>query len=393
MKVSSDTGVKLVRPVSASGPQNSHLVNYALKGLRRCWLSQHGRWSHIYHLDGRASPNESLPHSDVFYTLNVLLGMSRVAELPDSVNLSEIFHRNVLQLTTLPVPKYAFGMALWAAAELELEIPEPVARDLRALLANQARWETFRAQDLGMLLIGAVAQDRAGAKEWARFAGPLYRFLKERFHGESGLFFNAPSGLRRRFASFAAQTYLSIACYQYGEYSGDVSAVAIATTCVRKLIALQGPQGEWPWFFDAASGRVLDFYEVYSVHQYGMAPALLEWAERYDVPGARDAIIKGFKWVLGENQLGYPMLVPGLNLTVRSQIRKNELMTKAPRMLRAIKNACLGRASGLIDNSGVGLRLECRSYELGWVLWSFGRRCDLPQLTENAAFANPPLQV
>ena len=28
----------------------------------------------------------------------------------------------------LPVPKYAFGMALWAAAELEFEIPERGAR-------------------------------------------------------------------------------------------------------------------------------------------------------------------------------------------------------------------------------------------------------------------------
>jgi hypothetical protein len=167
----------------------------------------------------------------------------------------------------------------------------------------------------------------------------------------------------------------------------------MATTCVRKLIALQGPQGEWPWFFDAATGRVLDFYEVYSVHQCGMAPALLEWAERYDVPGARDAIVKGFKWVLGQNQLGYPMLVPELSLTVRSQIRKNELRTKAPRMLRALKNAYLGRGVGLIDSSRIGLRLECRSYELGWILWSFGRRSDLPELTHNPAFANPRLQV
>ena len=59
-----------------------------------------------------------------------------------------------------------------------------------------------------------------------------------------------------------------------------------------------------------------DFYEVYSVHQYGMAPALLECAERHDVSAARDALIKGFKWVLGDNQLDSPMLVPELHLTI-----------------------------------------------------------------------------
>ena len=39
-------------------PLNSPLIEYALKGLERCWLPEHGRWSHIYHLDGRKGPNE-----------------------------------------------------------------------------------------------------------------------------------------------------------------------------------------------------------------------------------------------------------------------------------------------------------------------------------------------
>lgn len=387
MMISPNPNLKLVVPVRTDGPsQNSPLVNYALKGLERCWLPEHRRWSHIYHLDGRSPPNESVPHSDVFYTLNVLLGMSRIAEVPDGIDLSEVFQRNVMSLTTLPVRKYAFGMALWAAAELGLTIPEPVRRELRAILADESGWSSFRAQDIGILLTGIVAQARAGEREWMCFAAPLYRFLKERFHSESGLFFDAPFGLRRRFASFATETYLSIACYQYGEFVGDASALVIADTCVRNLMALQGPQGEWPWFFDALSGRVVDFYEVYSVHQYGMAPALLEWAERYGRSGARDALAKGFNWVLGHNQLDRTMLVPELNLTIRSQVRKHELKSRAPRMLRALKNAWLGNGEALIDRADVEVRLECRSYELGWILWSFGRRTDLRELSHNAAF-------
>lgn len=374
-------------PTAASKlSQNAPLVNFALNGLERCWLSQHRRWSHIYHLDGRPSPNESIPSSDVFYTLNVLLGMSRVAEVPNGIDIPEIFGRNALQLTQLPVRKYAFGMALWSAAELGLEIPDPVKCELRAILSDESRWKSFRAQDLGMLLTGVVAQARAGEREWWRYAKPLYRLLRERFHSESGLFFDAPFGLRRRFSSFATQTYLSIACYQYGEFSGDASALVMADICVRNLIALQGPQGEWPWFFDALSGRVIDFYEVYSVHQYGMAPALLEWAERFGQRQSRDALVKGFNWVFGHNQLRRAMLVPELNLTIRSQVRKGELTTKAPRVLRALKNVWLGKGERLIDAADVEVRLECRSYELGWILWSFGRRTDLPELTHNCAF-------
>jgi hypothetical protein len=368
-------------------PENSPLVNYALAGLRRCWLPEYGRWSHIYHLDRRDPPNESRPASDVFYTLNVLLGMSRLPNVPDDINVQQIFRSNVLQLASLPVAKYAFGMALWTAAELNLDIPEAAARALKPLLADSKNWWSFRAQDLGMLLTGIVAQGKAGSRDWHELAAPLFAFLRDRYHCESGLFCDAASGLRRRFGSFATQVYLAIACYAYGESTGDPSAIAMANACSRKLIQLQGPQGEWPWFLDAYACSVLDFYEVYSVHQSGMAPALLECAERHDVHEAREALIRGFEWVLGENQLGRSMLVPELQLTIRSQVRKGELFSKARRVRRALWNAYMRRSSGLVDPDEIELRLECRSYELGWILWSFGQRTDLKQLSHHQVFS------
>ena len=74
------------RDISLS--ENSPLVDYALKGLELCWLPEYGRWSHIYHLDNRDQPDKSVPESDVFYTLNVLLGLARVRRVPGSINLS-----------------------------------------------------------------------------------------------------------------------------------------------------------------------------------------------------------------------------------------------------------------------------------------------------------------
>jgi hypothetical protein len=369
---------------------NSPIVNYALGGLRQCRLPEYGRWSHIYHLDGRDRPNESRPASDVFYTINVLLGMSRLPEIPDDINVTQIFRQNVLQLARMSVAKYAFGMALWTAAELNLDIPEATARELKPLLAAPKNWWSFRAQDLGMLLTGIVAQAKAGRGDWHQLATPLFLFLRDRYHCESELFFDAAWGFRRRFTSFATQVYLAIACYYYGELTGDASAIAMANACSRKLIQLQGPQGEWPWFMDASECRVLDFYEVYSVHQYGMAPALLECAERHEVHEAREALIRGFRWVLGENQLGRPMLVPELQLSLRSQVRKSELSSKAKRVRRALWNAYTRRSSGLIDPDEVDVRRECRSYELGWILWSFGQRTDLRQLSHHQAFNGAP---
>lgn len=387
MTIGSIAGVAPSPPANNnSHARNSPLVEFALRGLDRCWLSSDGRWSHIYHLDGRTEPNESVPHSDVFYTLNVLLGMSRVVDVPAKWDLATIYRRNARLLTRLPVRDYALGTALWTAAELDLELDAEVAIKVRELLANRSAWNRFHAQDLGMLLIGVVAQARREPEPWRRLAAPLFEFVESHFRGASGLFMDTPTGFRRRFATFATQVYLSMACYHYGDYADDERAIDMASVCVRQLIALQGPRGEWPWFYDAQSGRVLDAYEIYSVHQYGMAPALLEWAERYDVAGARGALIYGFEWVFGHNQLSRCMLRRETGLSIRSQVRKGELDSKRPRALRAIGNMLLRRSSGLIDSSEVTLRLECRSYELGWLLWSFARRDDLRQVTDHPLF-------
>jgi hypothetical protein len=271
-----------------------------------------------------------------------------------------------------------------------LAIPDDVMHHIDQVVMDNDRWRSFRAQDLGMILVGVVAQAKHDRQRWRAIASQLFEFLLTRYHAPSGLFFDAAFGLRRRYASFATQTYLLLACYAYGELMGDDRAIEIANACTRKLIERQGPNGEWPWFFDAASGRVLDFYEVYSVHQYGMAPAFLGHAEQHGVFEARSAIVRGFNWVLGQNQLGKSMLVPDLHLSIRSQVRKGELRTKSWRVLRAVRNSMLGIEAALADPSEVALRLECRSYELGWILWSFGARSDIPELTHHEMFMNHP---
>jgi len=149
-----------------STPANSPLVDYALKGLDRCWLPEFGRWSHIYHLDSRNRPNESVPQSDVFYTLNVLLGMARVRRVPRNINLSETFQQNVRHLLTMPVSKYAFGVALWAGAELRLALPDDVLHHIDGMLSDKSQWRSFRAQDLGMIVVGMVAQARVDRRKW-----------------------------------------------------------------------------------------------------------------------------------------------------------------------------------------------------------------------------------
>jgi hypothetical protein len=189
--------------------------------------------------------------------------------------------------------------------------------------------------------------------------------------------------LRRLWASFASQTYLTLACYHYGEWAQDERALQLANRCARKLIGLQGPMGEWPWFYDVMNGRVLDYYEVYSVHQDGMAPAFLEHAEKHGVVEAHDALRKGALWIFGNNQLGLSMLVPHLGMIIRSHVRHGELNSRNKRAMRAIAATFFSNPASFIAPDQLILRRECRSYHLGWVLWAFSQRDDLPEITHH----------
>jgi hypothetical protein len=367
----------------------SPLINYVLRGLDSCWMPEHGRWSHIYHLDGRPRPNQSIPQSDVFYTLNVLLGFSRIRHFGQihQYDLKKIFDENVVLVPRLPSRKYAYGMALWSAAELGLEIPADTYACFRTTLDDREGWMKFKAQDLGMLLIGCVEQAKRGRPELGAIAHALFQHLDRYYSCRSGLFYDGAIGWRRRFSSFATQTYLTLACYVFGNWADDQRALTLAKICSAKLIACQGPQGEWPWFFYTPTGRVVDFYEVYSVHQDGMAPAWLEHAEQHGVAGAEDALVKGFMWIYGDNQLAKSMLWKKEGLICRSHIRKGELTSRKKRVVRALVNAFTGGGQTLISPRQLDLRLECRSYHLGWVLWAFGQRDDLSEIQYHPALS------
>jgi hypothetical protein len=178
-----------------------------------------------------------------------------------------------------------------------------------------------------------------------------------------------------------------LALYHFGEAFGRDWAVDLASEAAAQMIALQGPRGEWGWFYYVPQAQVVDFYEIYAVHQHGMAPAFLHHAVAHGVPGARDALVKGFQWLFGDNEMGISMLRSGERMFYRSQARAGELDSTRRRARRSIVNAALGRSDPVGSHRGLVLRKECRSYELGWILWSFGGRSDYAELTECREFA------
>jgi hypothetical protein len=373
-----------VYPLSAPAAP-SPLVTYLLRGLDSCWMPEHGRWSQNYHLDGRMRPNRSIPHCDVFHTLSTLLGLSRIRHFGQihQYDPKKIFDENVVLVPRLPSPKCAYGVALWASAQLGSDIPADTYDRIRRVMEDRAGWMKFSAQDLAMALIGCVEQARRGRTELAATARALFHHL-DRYHScRSDLFHDRPAGWRRRFSSFASQCYLTLACYIYGEWARDQRALNLAKRCSARLISLQGPQGEWPWALYTPSGRILDYYEIHTVHQAGLAPAILDLAEQHGVAGADEALIRGFQWIYGENQLRKSMLSKKQGLIVRSQMRLCD--SRRDKVMRAGVNLLTGGGRKLAHPAGVELRMECCSSHLGWILWAFGQRDDLPEIQHHPA--------
>lgn len=367
----------------------SHLVEFAKKGLRNCYLEDQCCWSYIYHLDGRANPNESRPEYDVHYSLNVIMGLASLGKeaWKYEYDLPALLHKNARRLIKEPALTYAYGGALWASAILGTPLEKDIAEGLAALIKDRKRWRTFSAQDAGMILTGMSEQHRVGCPDYDDTAADLFSFLKDNYLAPSQLFYDSPQGFRRNFSSFATQTYLTSACYHFGYAFGSQDALKIADAATRKIISLQGPRGEWPWFYYTPKACVVDNYEVYSVHQAGMAALFLEFAEKRGTEGAHEALLKGFHWIFGSNQLGTNMVKPELGMTCRSIIRKGELSDRKKRMLRSVVNALLGRTSAYADPKQLTLRRECRSYELGWLIYGFGHREDLPDILYHPEFA------
>jgi len=76
-----------------------------------------------------------------------------------------------------------------------------------------------------------------------------------------------------------------LALYQFGSAFDADWAIGLANQTAQRVIALQGPRGEWGWFYYVPRGSIVDFYKVYSVHQHGRAPAFPASCGRTRGPG------------------------------------------------------------------------------------------------------------
>ena len=351
------------------------LIELAVRGLERMFDRERCLFVHSLRRSRGELRAEGLSPR---YTLMTLLGL-RCLEQEGGRSPVEIAPalRRLVEDVSWITGAGDLGLLLWAVARIAptrfAEVAERV--DAAGALVRYKDARQGHTMELAWYLTGlsyglqgdAGISGRAG-NAFSEKAAEAFRFLIAN-QGTRGIFGHLAAGksvagrLRGRIGSFADQVYPIYALVQFSKAVGQSEALARALDCARTICEHQGPNGEWWWHYDSATGKVAETYPVYSVHQDGMAPmALLALA---DAAGEDFAgpVGRGLEWIGGRNDLAFDM-----RSEADGVIWRNFYLPRTERLLQQL----LG-AGGEVDRGSIGklrVNFECRPYELGWALYA-----------------------
>jgi hypothetical protein len=309
------------------------------------------------------------------YTLMTLLGLHRFESSGGKSRIAtQPVLDDLLRDTSWIASAGDLGLLLWTCAELAPECVQQVYRDAKAAEAL-TRFPDGRqgcTMEVAWYLTGLANCCRIGHSELPGLNEQIVaaREILESNSGQSGVYGHSaksksPAGqLRRKIGSFADQVYPTIAFSHLSRALHDAEAREMALRTARTMCQLQASQGEWCWHYNSMTGRVVNRYPIYSVHQHAMGPMMLFAAAEATGCNFREAIYRGLGWISGQNELGLDFVEKPLNLVWRClYLERPEAYLDTT--LRALKLRT-GAGSGRLN-----VRYECRPYELGWLLYAF----------------------
>ena len=359
-------------------------VAHCLRGLESMHIKSEGVFSASYRMVGSGMVNVRNRASEYKFTMNTLMGLHRAKATGSRVFLSiESVYRNLAERVGEQT-----GLAenvaatVWTGRSIGVEVPEKAASLFDWILNRTDNYSDLSAQGLAWTMAACVA---CGAK-YREKALALLRYVTERYiHPRSGLVQHSPTGFRKNWASFAASCYMAYALLLLARETGNQEARRTGLRVARALVRLQGPQGQWAWFYHIPGGRVGDYYPIYSVHQHAMAPFFLLEALDQGYCEFEEPLVKGFRWVLGQNELKLSMVDRTHHVIWRS-VGRREPFGKLARFVRAVHVAHSGLNSGPESPDALDVNRECRSYELGWALWAFAGRHGFDDILNHPSF-------
>ena len=319
--------------------------------------------------------------SVVRYTVNCLVGLQKAKQHDTDgdafIGATDGLFERFLSVHGAELPSYAdTGLLTVALSERGDDAAAVTVRWLAAAIAD-GKVERLALQDVSWMLWGLCAAARGGVTGSEAAARALFRVLHDRFlHRDSLLGRHSANPLRSHVVSFGATVYWLRALYEYASTFDDEYVDALFRHGTERIVQIQGPLGQWPWMIAVASAQAIDPYPVFSVHQDSMSMLFLLPALKRGVDGVDRAIDRSLAWLVGGNELEVDMVVPEPFFVYRSFERK-ESLDKARRYARSLWPTAARRPSGYAEAGRLRLNSECRSYQLGWVLYAWSGRSDL----------------
>jgi len=197
------------------------------------------------------------------------------------------------------------------------------------------------------------------------------------FRWETGVFAHWPPGgpgalIRSHVACFADFVYPIQALAMRAQATGDDQALQAARKAATQMCSLQGAQGQWWWHFDVRTGRVVEWFPVYAVHQDSMAPMALFALEDACGENFGDAVARGLTWLFDPPEVTEPLIDPHTGVIWRKVARRE------PRKLARRIQAVASRVHPKLRAPGLDRVLppraidhECRPYHMGWILYAW----------------------
>ncbi|MHC4565436.1 MAG: hypothetical protein ACYTE3_06710 [Planctomycetota bacterium] len=310
------------------------------------------------------------------YTATALIGLAgedqdTVAEVLGKHSLEDVCGRLIADLEKAEEPGEV-ALTTWAARVLQHPHAHRAVAELGRVDPAGTGCPTV---ELSWALTALVA-GYSKTTDMALAEG-IANTLMGSFRQESGLFPHTPtrkgtSALRAHVSCFADFVYPIQALSHYHRAIGNIRAAELAKRSAERMCQLQGPQGQWWWHFDVRTGRVVERYPVYSVHQDSMAPmALFAVAEACGVDHF-ESIEKGLRWLTD------PPEIPGALIDADREIIWRKVARREPRRLVRGLQATASRMHQAIRIPGLNVAFppnsidyESRPYHMGWILHSW----------------------
>ena len=268
------------------------------------------------------------------------------------------------------------ALITWAAAELKHPKLDVAIRRLREM--SGANYPCPTVEAAWVLSALSLANDQLDVRSALLQAKQR---LLQCFNLNAGIFAHHTDqskslGGRSHVSCFADQVYPIQALAKYHQAVGDDESLNAATVCAERICKLQGDAGQWWWHYDVRTGNVIEGYPVYSVHQDSMGPMALLDLQEAGGPSFDKAIALSLQWLDNAPEID-SSLIDEENSVIWRKVARAE-PKKATRFIRAAATrAHPNLKMRWLDSvfRPTVIDYECRPYHLGWILYTWLRKC------------------